>query len=88
MAQSLGLFLVALMDHWVSVVTSAELTRAGPYTIYRSRYGMGFCVLYFLVSAIALDATLLPYWEDNAKLPEEKLVDSKHAQIIARKSAV
>jgi hypothetical protein len=86
MAQSFGLFLIALMDRWVSVAMSARKATLALYNTERSRYGMGLCVLFFLISAIAVDATLQPCWEANSKLSSEKLLDSRHANIIARKT--
>jgi hypothetical protein len=72
------------MDHWVNVAMSARRFSAAPYRQQRSRYGMGLCVLYFLMSAVAVDATLRSRWETNSKLSDERIVDSHHAQIIAR----
>jgi hypothetical protein len=86
MAQSFGLFLIALMDHWVNVAMSAHSATLGPFNKKRSRYSMGLSVLFFLMSAIALDATLQPYWEANSKLSSEKLVDAEHARIVARQA--
>jgi len=45
---------------------------------------MGLYVLFFLMSAIAVDATLQPRWAAITKLSSEKLVDAGHARIIAR----
>lgn len=84
MAQSFSLFLIALMDHWVNVAMSAKPATLAHFNKDRSRYSMGLGVLFFLMSAIALDATLQPYWEANSKLSSEKLVDAEHAKIIAR----
>ncbi|QDS72759.1 hypothetical protein FKW77_004222 [Venturia effusa] len=86
MAQSFGLFLIALMDHWVNITMSAHAVTLDPFEKDRSRYSQGLCVLFFLMSAIALDATLQPYWAANAKLSNEKLVDAEHARIVARQS--
>lgn len=43
--QSLGLFLVALMDRWVSIFMAARLPQGTPYTDSRARYGICFCLL-------------------------------------------
>lgn len=86
MAQSFSLFLIALMDHWVGVAMSARPATLAHFNKERSRYSMGLCVLFFLMSAIALDATLQPYWEANSKLSSEKLVDAEHAAIVARQA--
>jgi hypothetical protein len=84
MAQSFSMFLVALMDRWVGVAMSARKAVLAPYNRESSRYGMGLCVLFFLMSAIAVDATLQPRWAANAKLSSDKLVDAEHARIVAR----
>jgi hypothetical protein len=85
--QSFGLFLVALMDHLVAVLSDrwSKVPPLSPHQRERSRYVLGLGVLYFLASAIAVDATLQNYWEVNYKLSNEKLVDAKHARLEARK---
>jgi hypothetical protein len=85
MAQSIGLFLIALMDHWVAAV-SVRWTSGITFHNPRTRYPMGLGVIFFLVSAIAVDATLQNYWEANFKLSDEKLVDAEHARIVVRRS--
>jgi hypothetical protein len=45
---------------------------------------MGLCVLYFLLSAIAVDVTLQSHWEENFKLSDEKLFDSKHVELVVQ----
>lgn len=75
-----GLFLVALMDRWVSIVMSAKY---GPISIFfdkTSRYGICFAILYFCSSVMTLDGTLQKYWSGNYALSEEKLSDLEHAQ--------
>jgi hypothetical protein len=84
LAQPIGLFFIALMDHWVNVSMSARRSAAVNYNHKGSRYGMGLCVLYFLLSAIAVDVTLQPHWEENFKLSDEKLFDSQHVELVVQ----
>jgi hypothetical protein len=88
MAQSLGFFLAALMDNWVAVTMSARRTTLRSYTQEKSRYVMGLGVLYFLMSAIAVDATLVPYWKKISESSGEKLLDAEHARIVTRKACL
>ncbi|KAH7159653.1 hypothetical protein B0J13DRAFT_110305 [Dactylonectria estremocensis] len=82
--QTLGLFLVALMDRWVMMVWSA----GGPYpSIYsdsRSRYGICLCIIYFCIAAMLLDSTLYKYWGLRDQISKEKLRDFEHAQSLAQ----
>lgn len=84
LGQNLGLFLVALMDRWVSITMGARLPRPSIYVDSRSRYGICLCILYFCASVMLLDATLQNYWESRFKLSEEKLANHEHAKAIAR----
>jgi hypothetical protein len=84
LGQNLGLFLVALMDRWVSITMGARYPRPTLYIDSRSRYGICFCILYFCFSVMLLDATLQNYWDVRYKLSEEKLVDHEHAQAVSR----
>jgi hypothetical protein len=72
------------MDHWVNVTMSARRAHAGKYELKGARYGMGLCVLYFLLSAIAVDVTLQPHWGKNSKLSDEKLYDSQQVKLVAQ----
>jgi len=74
------------MDHWVSLIMSARSTRHEQKSDIRTRYSTALCLLYFLMSAIAVDMTLQKYWEKNSKLSEERLVDLQHAHAINRRS--
>lgn len=73
------------MDHWVSIVMNARQPHTSLYSEERTRYVIGLCLLYFLMSAIAVDATLRNYWEGSFKLSNEKLIDFNHAQIVSQK---
>ncbi|KAG9251738.1 uncharacterized protein F5Z01DRAFT_627081 [Emericellopsis atlantica] len=82
--QNLGLFLVALMDRWVSIVMGARVPRPSLYIDSRSRYGVCLCILYFCASVMLLDTTLQKYWEVQFKLSDEKLSGHDHAQRVAK----
>ena len=84
LGQNLGLFLVALMDRWVSITMGARLPRPSIYVDSRSRYGICLSILYFCASVMLLDAVLQNYWESRFKLSEEKLANHEHAKSIAR----
>lgn len=84
LGQNVGLFLVALMDHWIALATSSRLPYLTPYTEPRSRFAIGFCVLFFLMSTIAVDGTLQNYWEKIFTLSKERLVDAQHARTVHR----
>ncbi|PHH88176.1 hypothetical protein CDD83_7877 [Cordyceps sp. RAO-2017] len=81
--QNLGLFLVALMDRWVSVVMSAREPHASIYTDSRARYGICFCILYFSFSVMILDLVLQKYWSLRFTSSKEPLVDFNHARMVA-----
>lgn len=81
---SVGLFLVALMDRWVSIVMSA---RNDPILLFArdgARYGICFAILYFCASVMTLDGTLQKYWSGNYALSEEKLSDFEHAKRVEK----
>lgn len=82
--QNLGLFLVALMDRWVSVVMAARLPHASLYTDARARYGICFCILYFSFSVMILDVVLQKYWGLRFASSKEPLKDFYHARMVAQ----
>ncbi|KPM42671.1 hypothetical protein AK830_g3862 [Neonectria ditissima] len=86
--QTLALFILALMDRWVSLVWSA----AGPYpSIYsdaRARYGICMSLGYFCMAAMLLDSTLFKYWGLKEQISPEKLRDLEHSQKINREFEV
>ena len=84
LGQNLGLFLVALMDRWVSITMGARLPRPSIYIDSRARYGICLCILYFCASVMLLDSTLQGYWEVQFKLSEEKLKNHEHARRVAK----
>jgi len=71
LGQNVGLFLGALMDHWVSLVMSARNPQALIYFDFRARYGICFGLLYFLAAAVAVDAVLQRYWAYAGKLSDQ-----------------
>lgn len=82
--QNVGLFLVALMDRWVSLVMGSRFPRSSIYIDARSRYGICLSILYFCFSVMLLDTTLQKYWEVRYKLSDEKLANHEHAQVVRR----
>lgn len=84
LGQNALLFVIALMDHWIALATSSRLPVVSPYTTQRSRFAIGSCLLFFLMSTITVDATLRNYWEKLFALSKERLTDSHHALIVRR----
>lgn len=84
LGQNLGLFLVALMDRWVSITMGARLPRPSIYVDSRARYSICLCILYFCASVMLLDSTLQGYWEVQFKLSDEKLNNHEHAREVAK----
>lgn len=81
---SVGLFLVALNDRWVSIAMSGKYGSVSVFIDPTARYGICFAILYFCASVITLDATLQKYWSGNYSLSEEKLVDQEHAREVEK----
>lgn len=84
LAQNLGLFLVALMDRWVTIVMAQRKPTSTIYINSRARYGICLSILYFCFSVMLLDTTLQKYWSVRFKLSEEKLRDYEHKKMVAR----
>lgn len=84
LGQNLGLFLVALMDRWVSIIMGARQPHVSIYTDSRARYGICFCILYFCFAVMLLDIILQDYWSIRFILSKETLVDYRHSQMVAR----
>ncbi|KAK7432311.1 hypothetical protein QQZ08_001258 [Neonectria magnoliae] len=82
--QTLGLFLVALMDRWVMIVWSAGGPYPSIYTDSRARYGICLCIIYFCAAAMLLDSTLFKYWGLRDRISNEKLRDFEHAKNLAK----
>ncbi|BEI94424.1 uncharacterized protein CcaverHIS019_0608830 [Cutaneotrichosporon cavernicola] len=86
LGQNLGLFLVALLDRWIMLVMGARTPYPSLYLDLRSRYAFCFCIVYFCLSSMVLDATLFKYWSIRDDLSQEKLVDLAHAQRVAEET--
>lgn len=72
-AQNVGFFLVVLMDRWVSVSMSANGEVINLYYDVRSRYGIAFGLIYFLICAVSLDIVLQRYWGKTGRTSTSKL---------------
>ncbi|PSR81532.1 hypothetical protein BD289DRAFT_462063 [Coniella lustricola] len=81
---SVGLFLVALMDRWVSIVMSARYPTISVFIDDTARYGICFAILYFCASVMTLDGTLQKHWSGSYALSEEKLLDLHHAEQVEK----
>ncbi|KAI4726637.1 hypothetical protein E4T49_05652 [Aureobasidium sp. EXF-10728] len=75
LGQNVGLFLGALMDRWIDLVMLARRPEIVTYFDNRSRYGICFGLLYFLLSAVAVDLVLQKYWPLATELPDCKIAD-------------
>jgi len=78
LGQNVGLFLGALMDHWVQLAMSARNPQALVYANCRARYAICFGLLYFLGAAVAVDTVLQRYWPYATKLSDERIEDINH----------
>ncbi|KAJ4420671.1 hypothetical protein N0V82_004237 [Gnomoniopsis sp. IMI 355080] len=81
---SVGLFLVALMDRWVSLVMSAQFNPISVFIDNSARYAICFAILYFCSAVMTLDGTLQKYWSANYALSDVKLVDLDHAKAVEK----
>lgn len=86
LGQNLGLFLVALLDRWIMLIMGARKPYPSIYLDLRSRYAFCFCIVYFCLGSMVLDATLFKYWSIRDDLSQEKLLDLAHAQRVARET--
>ncbi|KAM7186124.1 hypothetical protein V8F20_011530 [Naviculisporaceae sp. PSN 640] len=71
--QNIGLFLIFLMDRWVSIVMATSSTTISVFSDYTSRYAICFAISYFCFSVVVLDATLQGYWKVSFDLSDEKV---------------
>lgn len=81
---SVGLFLVALMDRWVSLVMSAQFNQISVFINNSARYAICFAILYFCSAVMTLDGTLQKYWSGSYNLSDVKLVDLEHAKRVEK----
>ncbi|KAF2157779.1 glycosyltransferase family 4 protein [Myriangium duriaei CBS 260.36] len=84
LGQNVGLFLGALMDRWVQLVTTAQ--SAQPKYSNR-RYALCFALVYFLVGAVAVDTVLQKYWPELAKLSDVKMSDMADFESVRQSQA-
>ncbi|KAK7420518.1 hypothetical protein QQX98_002716 [Neonectria punicea] len=82
--QTLALFILALMDRWVSLVWSAAGPRPSIYSDARARYGICMSLGYFCMAAMLLDSTLFKYWGLKEQIAPTKLRDLEHSRKINR----
>lgn len=71
--QNVGLFLICLMDRWVSIAMAANSAPIDYFTTFTSRYAICFAILYFCASVMMLDSMLREYWKAKYDLSEEGL---------------
>lgn len=81
---NVGLFLICLMDRWVSITMSANSPPVNNFTHFTSRYAICFAILYFCASVMTLDSTLQQYWKAGYELSDEKLSSCEEAEKVAR----
>ncbi|KAK4191033.1 family 4 putative glycosyltransferase [Podospora australis] len=82
--QNVGLFLICLMDRWVSITMAANSPPIDYFTTFTSRYAICFAILYFCAGVMTLDNTLREYWKIKYELSDEKLATCEDAEIVAR----
>lgn len=82
--QNVGLFLIFLMDRWVSIVTASSSTPISLFSDYTSRYAICFAITYFCFSVMVLDATLQGYWKATFELSDEKVSNLEEAAQVTK----
>ncbi|KAK4173728.1 family 4 putative glycosyltransferase [Triangularia setosa] len=82
--QNVGLFLVCLMDRWVSIAMAANSPPIDTFIDFTSRYAICFAILYFCASVMMLDSMLREYWKAKYDLSEERLASLGQAEGVAR----
>jgi glycosyltransferase involved in cell wall biosynthesis len=88
LASNVGFFLVALLDRWVAISMSANGHDINIYFNTRARYGIGFGLLYFLLSAIILDIILQGYWAEQLKKSVIKISDVLELQKRGKETSI
>ncbi|KAK4223260.1 family 4 putative glycosyltransferase [Podospora fimiseda] len=81
---NVGLFIICLMDRWVSITMSANSAPIDNFTIFTSRYAICFAILYFCASVMTLDSTLQQYWKASYELSDEKLSSLEDADRVSQ----
>ncbi|KAK4200751.1 family 4 putative glycosyltransferase [Triangularia verruculosa] len=78
--QNVGLFLICLMDRWVSIAMAANSAPIDTFIDFTSRYAICFAILYFCASVMTLDSMLREYWKVKYDLSEERLAGLGEAE--------
>ena len=81
MGQNVGLFLVALLDRWISITMSAREGMVNLYFNVRAHYGIACGLIYFLLCAITLDSLLQRYWGVTGRRSDAVLGSVEEADI-------
>ncbi|VBB79640.1 Putative Glycosyltransferase Family 4 [Podospora comata] len=81
--QNVGLFLICLMDRWVSIAMAANSAPIDYFTTFTSRYAICFAILYFCASVMMLDSMLREYWKAKYDLSEERLGSLREAEDVS-----
>ncbi|KAK4208332.1 hypothetical protein QBC37DRAFT_453284 [Rhypophila decipiens] len=82
--QNIALFLIFLMDRWVSIIMSTTSAPISVFSDYTSRYAICFAISYFCFSVMLLDSTLQGYWKVTFELSDEKVCSLEEASMVAR----
>ncbi|KAK0701536.1 hypothetical protein B0T21DRAFT_417089 [Apiosordaria backusii] len=82
--QNVGLFLICLMDRWVSIAMAANSPPIDTFIDFTSRYAICFAILYFCASVMMLDSMLREYWKAKYDLSEERLASCGQADGVVR----
>ncbi|KAK3349640.1 hypothetical protein B0T25DRAFT_582541 [Lasiosphaeria hispida] len=82
--QNIGLFLICLMDRWVSIIMSIRSPPLNIFSDFTSRYAICFSILYFCGSVMVLDSTLQDYWHVSFGLSEQRLASLDDAFSVTR----
>ncbi|KAK0707728.1 hypothetical protein B0H67DRAFT_543007 [Lasiosphaeris hirsuta] len=82
--QNVGLFLICLMDRWVSITMSIRSPPLNIFSDFTSRYAICFAILYFCGSVMVLDSTLQDYWHVSFGLSGQKLTCLDDANTVTR----
>ncbi|KAK1753914.1 hypothetical protein QBC47DRAFT_429327 [Echria macrotheca] len=83
-AQNIGLFLICLMDRWVSITMSSTSAQIDIFSSFTSRYAICFAILYFCTSIMILDVTLKDHWKSAYDLPEARISSNEAAKTSIR----
>ncbi|KAK5662693.1 hypothetical protein OQA88_8609 [Cercophora sp. LCS_1] len=82
--QNVGLFLICLMDRWVSITMAAVASQIDIFSHYTSRYSICFAILYFCTVIMVLDVTLQDYWHSSYEMSTERLSGCAEALAVTK----